>query len=49
MIVEYSYNMEALTKALGSRGNAEHFLTELSDAVREEILEDDFLEDHTNE
>ena len=37
--------MEALTKALGSRGNAEHFLTELSDAVREEILEEDLIND----
>lgn len=45
MIVEYSCNMEALTKALGSRGNAEHFLTELADAVRDEVLEKDLPND----
>lgn len=40
MIITYDFNMQALSEALGSQGDAQHFLTELSDALREEIIND---------
>jgi len=36
MIITYQLNMEALTEALGAQGNAQHFITELGEALREE-------------
>jgi hypothetical protein len=41
MIITYQLNMEALTEALGAQGNAQHFITELANNVREELNNDD--------